>query len=112
MQCHGAWEAPSARSSYDDAEASEGLYVRAGRFMPVIGLRLAEHPLYIRRFGGTQLYAETYGAAVEYVTPAWEAHVTGFIEDPFIDAVDHSNGAAAYAELRVGEHAAVGVEGM
>ena len=51
---------------------TSGLYVRVGRFMPVFGLRLVEHPTYIRRWGGTPLYGETYGAAVEYVelTPA------------------------------------------
>jgi hypothetical protein len=89
-----------------------GLYARVGRFMPVMGLRLAEHPVYTRRFGGTQLYADTYGAAVEYVDAQFEAHATGFIEDPVIDPVSHSSGAAAYAELRLGEHAAVGAESM
>ena len=44
-----------------------GLFVRAGRFMPVFGLRFAEHPMYTRRFGGTPLYGDTYGVAVEYV---------------------------------------------
>ncbi len=91
---------------------TSGLYVRAGRFMPVIGLRLAEHPVYTRRYGGTQLYADTYGAAIEYVAPKYEAHVTGFIEDPLLDVVSHANGAAAYGEIRLGEHAAVGAEGM
>jgi hypothetical protein len=41
-----------------------GLFVRAGRFMPVFGLRFAEHPMYTRRFGGTPLYGDTYGAAI------------------------------------------------
>jgi hypothetical protein len=89
-----------------------GVFIRAGRFMPVIGLRLAEHPTYIRRYGGTQLYADTYGAAIEYVTAKAEAHLTGFIEDPVLDPVSHANGAAGYGELRLGEHAAVGAEGM
>ena len=94
------------------AGGSTGLFVRAGRFMPVFGLRLAEHPMYTRRYGGTQLYADTYGAAIDYVTAKYEAHLTGFIEDPVIDAVEHSNGAAAYGELRVSETLAVGLEGM
>lgn len=89
-----------------------GLYVRLGRFMPVFGLRLAEHPVYTRRYGGTQLYGDTYGLHAAYISTKIEAHVTGFVADPLIDPVDHASGGAAYAELRLGEHAAVGAEGM
>ncbi|MEJ7597674.1 MAG: hypothetical protein WKG01_07180 [Kofleriaceae bacterium] len=89
-----------------------GLFVRAGRFMPVFGLRLAEHPTYTRRFGGTPLYGDTYGVAVEYVTSKFEAHLTGFIKDPLLDTVEHSNGGALYSELRLDETLAVGLEGM
>lgn len=92
--------------------ANEGFYVRAGRFMPVFGLRLAEHPTYVRRYGGTQLFADTYGINASYVSPKWEAHATGFIEDPVIDPVVHDNGGALYAETRLGERLALGVEGM
>ncbi|MDQ3364400.1 MAG: hypothetical protein M3680_03135 [Myxococcota bacterium] len=95
-----------------NAGENEGLYIRAGRFMPVIGLRLAEHPVYTRRYGGNQLYADTYGVAVEYVTAAYEAHATGFIKDPVIDPVEHYSGGAGYAEYRVTANAAVGIEGM
>ena len=95
-----------------NADAHDGLFVRVGRFMPVFGLRFAEHPIYTRQYGGTPLYSETYGAAIEYIADKWEAHVTGFIRDPFIDPVAHDNGVAAYAEARVAEHAAVGLEGM
>ncbi|MDB4963705.1 MAG: hypothetical protein JWP01_3704 [Myxococcales bacterium] len=95
-----------------EAGGSSGVYVRAGRFMPVFGLRLAEHPVYVRRFGGTPLYAETYGAHVAYVDPKFEIHATGFIEDPLISPVAHDNGAALYAELRVSPTAAVGGEFM
>jgi len=91
---------------------NDGLYVRAGRFMPVFGLRFVEHPDYTRRYGGTPLYAETYAAAVEYVTQAWEAHVTGFVEDPLIDPVVHDSGAAVYAEVRPNQRLAVGGEAM
>lgn len=95
-----------------NAGGNEGLYVRAGRFMPVFGLRFVEHVDYTRRYGGTPLYADTYAAAVEYVTPAWEAHLTGFIEDPLIDPVVHDNGVAAYAELRLNPQLSVGGEAM
>lgn len=93
-------------------EENEGLYVRAGRFMPVFGLRFAEHPMYSRRFGGTQLFTETYGLAVEYVDPKFEVHVTGFIEDYATDPVEHANGVAMYAEYRTSETMAFGLEGM
>jgi hypothetical protein len=95
-----------------DAGANEGLFVRAGRFMPVFGLRFAEHPIYTRRYGGTQLYGETYGVAVEYVKEKYEGHVTGFIRDPLIDPVEHANGAAGYGEYRVTKQLSIGGEGM
>ena len=95
-----------------DDGGSSGLYVRAGRFMPVFGLRLVEHVDYVRRHGGTPLYGETYAAAVEYVTPSWEAHATGFVADPLIDAVVQDSGFAGYAEVRLNERLAVGGEGM
>jgi len=89
-----------------------GLYVRAGRFMPVFGLRFAEHPMYTRRFGGTQLYSDTYGAAVEQIQENYEFHATGFIEDYIIDPVEHANGVALYGEYRLSEKVALGLEGM
>jgi hypothetical protein len=91
---------------------TSGLYVRAGRFMPVFGLRFAEHPVYVRKWGGTPLYAETYGLAVEYIDPRFEVHATGFIKDPLIDTPEHSNGGAAIGELRVTEKFSIGAEGM
>ena len=95
-----------------DEAGHDGLFVRAGRFMPVFGLRFVEHPDYTRRYGGTPLYAETYGAAVEYVTQAWEAHLTGFVEDPLIDPVVHDSGVAGYAEVRLNPRLQVGGELM
>ncbi|MCW5803527.1 MAG: hypothetical protein KIT31_14185 [Deltaproteobacteria bacterium] len=93
-------------------EESQGLYVRLGRFMPTFGLRFAEHPMYTRRFGGTQLFSETYGLGVAYVKPRYEVHATGFIADPIIDPVENANGAALYAETRIDPRTALGVEGM
>jgi hypothetical protein len=89
-----------------------GLYVRAGRFMPVFGLRFAEHPMYTRRFGGTQLYADSYGVSASYIEQKYEAHVSGFFEDPLLDPVDPRNGGALYAEYRVAEKFSVGGEAM
>ena len=91
---------------------SDGLYVRVGRFMPVFGLRLVEHVDYTRRFGGVPLYGETYGAAVEYVKPDWEAHLTAFMEDPIIQPAQHGNGVAAYTEFRPQKQFSIGGEAM
>ena len=88
------------------------LFLRAGRFMPVFGLRLAEHDTYIRRYGGTALFTDTYGASAEFLNEKWEAHVTGFIADPFIDFVGQDSGGAAYAEVRPTPQLALGAEGM
>ena len=93
-------------------DPQQGLFVRVGRFMPVFGLRMAEHPEYTRRFGGVPLYGETYGAAIEYVKDKYEAHLTGFIRDPLIDPVMHDNGVAAYGEYRLNSRTQVGAGGM
>lgn len=89
----------------------EGLFVRAGRFMPVFGLRFVEHTAYTRRYGQTPLYGEAYGAAVAYVSSSWEAHVTGFLHDPFQYSAEQGNGAAAYTEARITKTAQIGLEG-
>ncbi len=91
---------------------TSGAYVRVGRFMPVFGLRLAEHSAYERRFGGTPLYSEALAAAAAFVDPRWEVHVTGFLKDRIFDPVSHQSGAAGYGELRVTPTTAVGAEGM
>jgi hypothetical protein len=95
-----------------DPGATDGLFVRVGRFMPVFGLRFAEHPDYDRRYGGSPLYDETYAAALEYIQPAWEVHATAFIKDPIAKhSVERGNGAALYAEARLTDATLVGVEG-
>ena len=86
-----------------------GLYARAGRFMPVYGLRWAEHTEYVRRFGGTPLFGEAYGASVGWVSAGAEAHVTGFVHDRLRDSIETGDGAALYAEKRFG-NAAIGAE--
>src|SRR5262249_26016736 len=92
-----------------DATATDGLYIRGGRFMPVFGLRLAEHTAYTRRFGQTPLYGEAYGVAVSYIDPSWEVHVTGFAHDPLQDSIERGNGGAGYGELRLSKVASVGL---
>lgn len=88
-----------------------GVFVRAGRFMPVFGLRLAEHNASVRRWGQTPLYGETYGASVADVQPGWEVHVTGFAHDPVQYSVERGNGVAGYGEKRFAERYAIGAEG-
>lgn len=82
--------------------SNTGVFVRAGRFMPVYGLRLAEHDEYTRRYGQTPLYGETYGVAVEYIDPVWELHATGFVHDPLQTPIERGNGGALYGEVRTG----------
>jgi hypothetical protein len=92
--------------------APTGLFVRAGRFMPVFGLRFAEHAMYTRRFGGTPLWGDTYGAAIELIADKLEVHATGFIADPVIESVQHARGGALYTELRPSERFSIGGGGM
>jgi hypothetical protein len=93
-----------------DASQDHGWYVRAGRFMPVYGLRFSEHTAYTRRYGQTPLYGETYGAAVAYIDPRWEVHVTGFVHDPLQEAIEKGDGAAGYGEVRIAEVVSIGAE--
>jgi hypothetical protein len=95
-----------------DEGSSDGLFIRVGRFMPVMGLRLAEHVDYTRVYGGTPLYGETYGAAVEYIQPKYEIHASAYMKDPLIDPVVQQNGGAIYAEYRTSEATSLGVETM
>ena len=90
----------------------EGQWIRVGHLMPVFGLRFVEHPLYTRRFGGTPLYSETYGAVFSAVTEKFEVHVSGFLKDPVIDGVAPNNGGAAYGEFHVAGNTLVGAGGM
>jgi hypothetical protein len=95
-----------------DPGAREGLFVRAGHFMPVFGLRFVEHPLYVRRYGGTPLFSETYGLSASMLTGRFEGHLSGFVKNPLIDPVRHESGGAFYGELRLSETTQVGAGGM
>lgn len=86
----------------------EGAYVRAGRFMPVAGLRLAEHVFYTRRHGGTPLFAEVYGVNAGWLSPGLEIHATGFVHDPLVDGIEKGDGGALHVEKRFG-NVAVGL---
>lgn len=86
-----------------------GFYGRIGRFMPVYGLRLAEHNLYTQRYGATSLYGESYGASIGWTAFGAEAHVTAFVADRLRLGIGQGDGAAAYVEKRFGK-VAVGAE--
>jgi hypothetical protein len=78
------------------------LYVRAGRFHPPYGLRLADHTVYLRRHLGFGLFEEPYGVSAGYVTGAWEIHGTAFLSQPLRPA-DGEGGGALLAEGRMGD---------
>lgn len=86
-----------------------GAYARIGRFMPVYGLRLAEHNAYTERYGATPLYSESYGASVGWISPGTEVHATGFLADRLRTSLGDADGAAAYVEKRFGK-VALGAE--
>src|SRR5207302_9872519 len=97
------------------ASASGTLYLRAGRFYAPYGLRLVEHPDYIRRYNRYNLYEETYNLSASYLAKDWEAHATVLTSPPdsFPKSVGasgtHGTGAAAYVETRFLSRAAVGL---
>lgn len=95
---------------WNQEETGDGWYARGGRFQPTYGLRLAEHVAYTRRFGGTPLFSETYGAQVGWISGEQEVHVTGFVRDRLRPNVADGDGAAIYAERRFGPRA-LGVQG-
>lgn len=108
---HVAWSREHYVMWHASPGENTGLYIRAGRLLPTFGLRLAEHVVYTQRFGGRPLYGEVYGLAASYVDPRFEVHATGFVHDSIGSAAEHGDGGALYAEARIGEHAAVGLEG-
>jgi hypothetical protein len=99
-----------SKSASDYVESSEhyamwsqdegaGVYVRAGKFFPVQGLRLPDHTLYVARFTGMDLFEQPYAAEAGLVGDEWEVHVAGFVHDPIVDAGRHESGGVLYAEL-------------
>ena len=91
--------------------ASTGLFVRAGRFLPVFGLRQAEHSFYVRSFV-TPLWSESYGAAVAYLKPQWELHLGAFVRDRWRYSAEPGDGASVYGETRLQDTVALGFGAM
>jgi hypothetical protein len=96
--------------------SATGPYARAGRFFAPYGLRLVEHPFYVRRFTGSNLYEEPYAVSGGFVEDDWEVHVTGFVPvprgfpDPLQSIGYRESGVAVYGEKRVGGMAAVALQ--
>ncbi len=80
------------------------LYVRAGRFYPVLGLRSHDHTSLARR--GLDYYNldEPYALGAGTSGASWEAHASLFAPDPFpsTSAGARAVGATAYYERFVG----------
>ena len=87
-----------------------GPYVRAGRFFAPYGLRLAEHPAWVRRFLGFNTLEETYNVSGGFVNDVWELHLTAFTRDFFRPVGHRGSGGAAYYERRFGTRLALGAE--
>jgi hypothetical protein len=96
--------------------SATGAFVRLGRFYAPYGLRLAEHPYYVRRFTGFNLYEETYNLSGGYLDEDWELHVTAFTPPPSgfptqLQSVGmRGSGGAVYGEKRFASMASVGLQ--
>jgi hypothetical protein len=87
-----------------------GAYVRVGRFFAPFGLRLAEHPTYVRRDTGFNLLQETYNVSGGVVESGWELHITAFGPDFLRQIGGQDKGGAAMYELRLGDATALGLQ--
>jgi hypothetical protein len=79
---------------------TDGLYIRAGRFYPVYGVRTHDHTAYPRRHLDMYLLEEPYALGAGFTHGLWEAHVTGFMGNriPFTGAGAVADGGAVYVE--------------
>ncbi len=82
--------------------SDDGLYVRAGRFFPVFGLRSQDHTSYPRRHLGHYTLEEPYGLGAGTTGDTWEAHASAFVPNPvpYTGAGPAATGATAYLERR------------
>ncbi len=91
----------------------DAIYVRAGRFFPVFGIRSQDHTAYVRRFLGFGTLEEPYGLAAGWSGGPWEAHAHGYVPRPiaFLGAGPKDKGLAVMAERRLLEEtAAIGLQ--
>ncbi len=74
-------------------------YARVGRFFPVLGLRLADHTAYPRRYLDQYTLEEPYGLGVGGVRGRWEGHLSLFVANPLPrTGTANSSGGALYLE--------------
>lgn len=95
----------ASREHYLAYEKGE-LLVRAGRFYPVLGLRLPDHTAYVRRhIGGYYLHEEPYALGMSHFGERTEAHLTAFVKQPIevLGAGQQPSGASALVEHRFGD---------
>ncbi len=57
------WDNLGSREHFLQYQSDEAWYARAGRFYPIVGLRVPDHTAFIRRFTGLYLLEEDYGVA-------------------------------------------------
>jgi hypothetical protein len=87
-----------------------GPYLRAGRFLVPFGLRVAEHPFYIRRYLGQNTLEEPYAISGGLVYDGWEAHLSFFTPTPLYPVGFRGTGSAVYVEKRFGQKAAAAAQ--
>jgi hypothetical protein len=92
--------------------ATQGPYVRAGRFMLPYGLRLAQHPSYVRRFGGSNTEEEPLALSGGWANDGDELHATLFTSAPLrcTGLGCAKAGAAVLYERRVWDRSAWGAQ--
>jgi hypothetical protein len=86
------------------------LYVRAGRFYPVLGLRSHDHTTLERRGLDQYLLDEPYALGAGTFGGSWEAHASVFAPNPFPSTAAgvRAYGATAYYERYAGNGAIAG----
>ncbi|HEU0033945.1 MAG TPA: hypothetical protein VFQ53_25125 [Kofleriaceae bacterium] len=85
------------------------LYVRAGRFFPVLGLRSADHTALARRALDFYNLEEPYALGIGTSGGSWDFHASAFVPNPFPStaAGAQAYGATAYYEW-FGDASAIG----
>jgi hypothetical protein len=87
--------------------ASQGVYLRAGRFFAPFGLRPVEHFMYIRRDLFRNTLQETYNLSGGWIEANSELHLTAFMRDYLLHVGGPENGVAGYYERELHDIAAL-----
>jgi hypothetical protein len=94
--------------------SASGPYVRAGKFQAPYGIKFVEHPYWVRRYTGFNLYEETYNLSGGFLAEDWEIHATAFtppptsFPDPLRSVGHRESGGAVFGEKRFNSMAAIG----